>query len=402
MRILIPTIGSRGDVQPYMALALGLRDAGYDVTLASHPAMRGLVESYGITYAPMGPDVDLGHEAATIRGRSRYWLTGFIRVMQFTVSVVESAHADLLALCGDADMVIVSHSFAGRAEADLLGLPVVSVTLQPQAIPARDASPSLMRRVTGAVLDAAMTPLMVGPYNRIRKKVGARPVRSLEEMMSPRLNLVPISPLVTPPDERWAPQHRVVGYWFLDEPAGWAPPDDLAAFLDAGEPPVVISLGAMSLGGSDATETAQLVLDAVAQAGVRAVVQGWDDAMPHLRVPPTVYHAGSVPHGWLLAHAAAIVHHGGFGTTAAGLRAGIPAIVVPHIIDQYYWAQRVHELSAGPRPIPRRELAPPKLAEALTQAVTDTGLQAGAARMGERIRAESGLRDAMRLIQAPG
>ncbi len=129
------TVGSRGDVQPYIALALGLQAEGHTVTLATHPSMQALVEAYGVAFAPIGPDVDIGKMAAAIRGRSRNWLLGFIRVMQFTVSIIKQASPDVLALCEKADGVIVAHSFTGAAEADKLGKPTVSVTLQHQAIP---------------------------------------------------------------------------------------------------------------------------------------------------------------------------------------------------------------------------------------------------------------------------
>lgn len=404
MKIVIPTIGTRGDVQPYIALALGLQNAGYEVVLASHPVMEPLVLPYGIRFAPMGPPVDIGKESAAIRRRSSNWILGLMRVMQFTVSIVEQSYPDILTLCREADLVVVSHSFAGRVEADKLGLPVVSVTLQPQAIPTYDPLQSLFKRALAALAGAAISPLMVGPYNRLRRKAGVPPVKDIEGMMSARLNLIPASPLVVPPDKRWKPQHKVVGYWFLDEPLEWTPPADLQAFLDEGERPVVVSLGAMSLGGTDTLETAQLVLGAIHETGVRAIVQGWETVIPSLNKPPTVFPAGSLPHSWLLQRASCVVHHGGFGTTAAGLRAGIPSIILPHIIDQYFWGQRVHELGIGPQPIPRKKLSVSNLAEALVRAMKDEEMRARANRVGEHIRAEQGVQNAVRLIreQMPG
>lgn len=137
MKTILPTIGTRGDVQPYIALALGLQKAGHDITLASHPCMRGLVESYGVDFAPMGPDIDIGHEAARIRANAPHWLVGFMRVMKFSFAMLEGAHADLLETCHGADLVIVSHTAAGSMEADKRGLPTVSVTLMAEAIPAK-------------------------------------------------------------------------------------------------------------------------------------------------------------------------------------------------------------------------------------------------------------------------
>jgi UDP:flavonoid glycosyltransferase YjiC (YdhE family) len=157
----------------------------------------------------------------------------------------------------------------------------------------------------------------------------------------------------------------------------------------------------MSIGKSDdAREAAQIAIQAVERAGVRAIFQGWDDVLDDASLPPGILHAGSVPHGWLLARASCITHHGGFGTTAAGLRAGIPAIVVPHIIDQHLWAQEVEKLGAGPQPIPRKELTVERWAAALTEAAQNTQMQATARKIGEQIRSENGIASAVRLIEA--
>jgi sterol 3beta-glucosyltransferase len=399
IKVVIPTVGTRGDVQPYIALASGLDKAGFQTTIASHPVMESLVSSYGIRFKPMGPDIDIGYEAARIRSRSHNWLVGFMRVMQFTLSVVERSQQDILDLCKAANLMVVSHSFAGRAEADKLGLPVVSVTLQPQAIPSKEPDQSLIKRLGGRAASAVFAPMMVRPYNRIRRKLGVPAVRNLEEMMSADLNLVPLSPVVTPPDPNWKSQHKVVGYWFLDEPQGWTPPEDLTRFLHQGGPPVLINLGAMSTGKDESLETARLFLDALQKSGLRTVIQGWDEAMQEIEVPPRIVHAGSVPHSWLLPQVCCLVHHGGFGTTASGLRAGVPSLVIPHMIDQFYWGKRVFELGAGPRPIPRKELTVEKLAAALLQAARDEELRAGAARIGTQIRAEDGIGNAVRLVQ---
>lgn len=131
MKVILPTIGTRGDVQPYIALAPGLQAHGHLVTIATHPCMRVLVESYGVPFAPIGPDIDIGLEAAAIRAKTPNWLIGFMRVMNFSFAILEQSYNDLLSLCRGADLVIVSHSAAGSMEADRLELPRVSVTLMP-------------------------------------------------------------------------------------------------------------------------------------------------------------------------------------------------------------------------------------------------------------------------------
>jgi len=189
-----------------------------------------------------------------------------------------------------------------------------------------------------------------------------------------------------------------VGYWFAEELRTWEPPADLLTFLEAGEPPLVVSLGAMSLGDREA-KSSTLFVSAIQRAGLRAIIQGWEEELKQMALPPTICAAGSLPHGWLLSRCAGMVHHGGFGTTAAGLRAGIPALVIPHIVDQFFWGQRVHELSAGPEPIRRPELDAERLVEALKEITENRELQASASRLGEQIRAQNGIDEAVRLIE---
>ncbi len=168
-------------------------------------------------------------------------------------------------------------------------------------------------------------------------------------------------------------------------------------FLEAGAPPIVVSLGAMAISGEDAFDAAQITLEAVKQSGVRAIIQGWDEPMKGLSIPATVFHAGSVPHDWLLPRASGLVHHGGFGTTAAGFSAGIPSLVIPHIIDQFIWGQKVAELGVGPKPISRAKLKARTMVDALLQ-MRSPEMLAKAAALGEKIRLENGVSVAVGLI----
>jgi len=396
MRIIIPTIGTRGDIQPYISLAIGLQNKGHLVTIASHPMMRRMVESYGVNFAPMGPDIDIGHETAIIRGHSPHWMVGFMRVMKFSFAMLEQSHEDLLKLCRNVDLIIVSHTAAGSMEADQLGLNTVSVTLMPQAIPVNDPKSSLIKQGLMRIAGIGMGYLMTRPLNQIRKRVSLPPMGSTG-ITSRILNLIPISPLIVPPNPLWESRHCLTGYWFASSPASWNPPEDLLAFLDAGNPPIVVSLGAMAISGTDALEAAQITLEAIRRAGLRAIIQGWDEPMKNLDLPVWICHTGSIPHDWLLSRASGLVHHGGFGTAAAGFRAGIPQLVIPHIIDQFIWGQKVFELGVGPSPIPRSKLKPAQMAEALHQ-LHSTEINARASALGEKIRQEDGVSQALQLI----
>jgi sterol 3beta-glucosyltransferase len=201
---------------------------------------------------------------------------------------------------------------------------------------------------------------------------------------------------VVPRPSDWPDSAVVTGYWFLDEGVDWTPPRELADFLDAGPPPVFVGFGSMA--GRDPARTARTVLAAVARSGQRAlIVSGWGG----LRVdepPPGVFVAESVPYDWLLPRVAAVVHHGGAGTTAAGLRAGKPTVVCPFVADQPFWGARVAALGVGPRPIPQRRLGEAELAAAILEAVGDAGMRDRAERLGAQIRAEDGVAAAVEVI----
>ncbi len=398
MRIIVASIGSRGDVQPYINLCQGLHDAGHEVVLATNPSLNALASSHGVRSAPVGPAVDMGAVGARLMAESfnNMWI-GMIRVMQLGARLVEAAYPDVLRVCQGADLVVTSDTGSGIAEADKLGIPWISVTLQPARIPTPDAAQSSL----GRILWAAMGKLFIAPTNRFRRRVGAPPVRDMTSLLSTRMILLPVSQRVAVRDLRW-PRHVLqTGYWFARPQTEWEPPADLIDFIERGDKPIAISLGVMSMSGARASQSAHIILAALDQTKARAIIQGWDEALDGLEIPNTVYHAGAIPHSWLFDQVSTVIHHGGFGTTAATLRAGVPGVVVPHVIDQFYWGQRVHQLGVSPCPIARGKLSARGLGEAILQARNDGELRAKASKLGESIRSEpDGVATAVRAIQA--
>jgi sterol 3beta-glucosyltransferase len=206
------------------------------------------------------------------------------------------------------------------------------------------------------------------------------------------------SPSVVPRPDDYPAWHHVSGYWFLDRDPSWSPPDTLVRFLEAGPKPISIGFGSML--GQDTEKLIDLAVRALQDSGQRAVLLGGWAVAGDLALPDSIFHIDAVPHDWLFPRMAAVVHHGGSGTTAAGLRAGVPSIVVPFFGDQPYWGRRVHALGVGPRPIQRKSLTVSKLAEAITMAVEDEGLRQNAAELGERIQAEDGVQSAVDFVSS--
>jgi sterol 3beta-glucosyltransferase len=205
------------------------------------------------------------------------------------------------------------------------------------------------------------------------------------------------SPIISPKPPDWRDNIHVCGYWFLDPPPYWQPSAQLINFLEAGAPPVYIGFGSMA--NRAPQKMAQVVQEAVELSGQRGIfAAGWG-GLDNANLPDKIFALDSVPHAWLFPRTAAVVHHGGAGTTGAGFRAGVPSILVPHMGDQPFWAKRVTELGVGPQAIPRRKLTSERLAAAITTATTDQNIQARAAALGERIRGEDGIARTIEIIE---
>jgi UDP:flavonoid glycosyltransferase YjiC (YdhE family) len=208
------------------------------------------------------------------------------------------------------------------------------------------------------------------------------------------------SPTILPLPDDLPPNVHVTGCWFLPPPSGWQPSPELAAFLASGLPPVYIGFGSMG-NPETAEETTALVLNALAQSGQRGLLaSGWSGLGKNTHISEDVFVLESAPHTWLLPQMSAVVHHGGVGTTGAGMRAGVPNIVIPHFADQFFWGRQVAALGAGPQPIPRQKLTAEKLAQAITQATTDPTMRQRTATLGQKIRTENGLSHALQIFNS--
>ncbi|GAG28707.1 unnamed protein product, partial [marine sediment metagenome] len=200
------------------------------------------------------------------------------------------------------------------------------------------------------------------------------------------------SKYVLPKPKDWGAHLHVTGYWFVDDP-DWRPPKELTNFLDRGPTPIYIGFGSMV--DAEAKKTTDIVLDALHRTGQRAVLHGgWSD-LGSSSLPETVHKVSDIPHSWLFPRLAAIVHHGGAGTTAAALRAGVPSVIVPYFADQPFWARHVHQLGASPKPIPREKLSAANLARAIQEATQDETIIQNSSLLGDKIRAEDGVMKAV-------
>jgi UDP:flavonoid glycosyltransferase YjiC (YdhE family) len=213
---------------------------------------------------------------------------------------------------------------------------------------------------------------------------------------SPYPVLYGFSPSVVHPPRDWSETTQVTGYWFLNRPAGWEPPCPLSSFLNAGPPPVYIGLAGIN--AADSGGLLRLTIDALTKARVRGLLHVSGSARVPDDLPESVLKIGSVPHDWLFEHVSAVIHHGGAGTTASALRAGVPSMASPVFFDQPFWGRRIASLGVGLNPIPPGKLSAATLASAFRTLTGDRSLRARAAALGRQIRSEDGVGRAVSLL----
>ena len=414
MRILLLAMGSRGDVQPMLALGDRLRREGYSVTVAAGADFGPFVAEHGLAFEPLSFEVmegvhsELGRKwlggTSTNQQREAYLMRKVVRYIS------EPLADDLIRLTDRADAFVsgpltfeAMDVLAGRA-----GKPHVSAMFQPTwptahgpsaTFALRPGATSALNRLWGWGAAYAAWDVVRSTGGVVRRRLGLPRGTFREYVASARRvpTVLAVSPRVVPPAPEWGVDLTATGFWFVDRATPWPPPAQVSDFLADGPPPVYLGLGSMAT--ADPGSVVQSFVTALDRLGLRGVLNaGW--AQLHAAdLPDTVLAIDGAPHDGLFPRMSVVIHHGGAGTTAAALRAGVPQVVVPHIADQPYWGRRVHELGVGAAPIHRKHLTAERLAAAVASAARPEVAQAATA-LGEGIRAEDGVGNATTAIRA--
>jgi sterol 3beta-glucosyltransferase len=420
MRVALVTLGSLGDVYPFVALGLGLKAAGHDVLVVTHTLFEQIVRERGLHFAPV--DIDPRTLLENEEGRS--WLdTGgnallfFRQFSRIAELLIRQALADCWRACQGSEAIVFSTiGFCIIYPiAEKLGVPSFMAAPYPVTPSRAFASPyfpvepgwlpfgrGYYNRQTHLLAIHAFWQLVRPAVNRVLREVLDMPPFSqgwlLSQVQQGRIIvLYAYSPSIVPPPPDWGDWNHVTGYWFLDHERDWEIPTDLMDFLASGPAPVYIGFGSMN--SRNPQEMTEIVLKALARSRQRGILlTGWG-GLNRADLPENVFKIEAVPHDWLFPQVAAVVHHGGSGTTGAGLRAGIPTVIIPFFGDQPFWGHRVYKLGVGPRPIPRKRLSVERLADAISTAAGDASMRARAAALGEYIRAEDGVARAVEILE---
>ncbi|RIL07045.1 MAG: glycosyl transferase [Proteobacteria bacterium] len=405
MRIVLCGDGTRGDLQPLIELAACLSAARHDAVVCGPPDFAALAAARGVAYEPLGESAQ-----AFFRDHASMLRRSPLAILREAFAYVErNVAAKLVALveiARGADLVVAGGAeLAASSAAERLGIPYRYVCYCPAVIPSDRHAPVFIDFDTpGRWRNRALWPLVIRPIEvavrrmqgPARRAVGLGPVRRpYRHLLGERPLLAADAVLADVPPDAPVPVQQIPAL----HPLGGEPlPAKLAAFLDAGPPPVYVGFGSMP---DDApAATTRLVLAAIERLGVRAVLSsGWAQ-LGGLALPEGVVEVGPVAHPHLFPRCAAIVHHGGAGTTTTALRAGVPQVVVPHLADQFYWARRVRELGAGVTAPRKSRIDSASLVSALGAVLDNEALAARAADLGAAARAAAGAMDPVAALLA--
>lgn len=366
LRITCLTIGSRGDVQPYIALCKGFLKEGHRPKIATHSEFEPWVRRNGIDFAPVEGDPAELMRICVENGMFTY---SFLKEASLKFrGWIDDLLSSAWASCQDSDLLIESPSaMAGIHIAEALRIPYFRAFTMPwtrtRAYPHAFAVPEhrmggAYNYITYVMFDAVFWKAIAGQVNRWRRNELGLKATTLDRLQP---NKVPFlynySPSVVPPPLDYPDWIRVTGYWVLDDAPNWTPPAELANFIQQArtDGKKIVYIGFGSIVVSDPSALTRTVVESVQKADVRCILsKGWSDRLgdpasvkPEIPLPPEIYHIQAAPHDWLFSQIDAAVHHGGAGTTGASLRAGVPTIVKPFFGDQFFFGSRVEDLGVG-------------------------------------------------------
>jgi sterol 3beta-glucosyltransferase len=401
------TVGSRGDVQPYIALGVGLKAAGHSVAVATADQFADFVTRFGLEHRPVSAEfMELANSqqgAQAISGKTSSRLALMKQVMPMLRRMLDHAWR-----AAQDSQAIVYHpkALGGYHIAEKLNIPAFLAIAAPAFSPTREfANPLLTATNFGALLNRWSYGLLsfasIAPYrnmiNQWRKDMlGLSPFKDDDVLHGQRVpRLYFYSPQLLPTPADWDSSSMATGFWFLNQQNGWQPSAELARFLEAGPAPIYVGFGSMP--AEDAEAKTRIVVDAVRQSKQRAVMATGRGGLAAQNGAKDIFVLDAAPHDWLFPRMSAVIHHGGAGTTGEGLRAGRPTVICPFFGDQPFWGKRVALAGVGPEPIPQKQLTTARLAQAIA-ATTDKGMCVRAEALGAKIRAEQGVQRAVDVI----
>uniref|UniRef100_A0A1D1XCL4 sterol 3beta-glucosyltransferase n=1 Tax=Anthurium amnicola TaxID=1678845 RepID=A0A1D1XCL4_9ARAE len=382
LKIAMLVVGTRGDVQPFVAFAKKLQEFGHHVRLATHTNFCSFVKSAGVNFYPLGGDPRI---LAGYLAKNKGFLISGPAEISIQRKQLKAIIDSLLPACTEPDLdsgapfraqaIIANPPAYGHAHvAEALGIPLHIFFTMPWTPtnefphPLARVSQSAGYRLSYLVVDLIVWWVIRDLINDFRKKKLKLPPIAYFSTYHGSISHLPTgymwSPHLVPKPRDWGSLVDVAGFCFLDLGTKYQPPKDFEHWLRHGPMPIYIGFGSMPL--EDARKTTDIIMEALKETGQRGIIgRGWGDLGTFQEAPDEVFLIEDCPHDWLFPQCAAVVHHGGAGTTATGVRAGCPTTIIPFFGDQFFWGDRIHEKGLGPSPIPISQLNVEHLSNAI-------------------------------------
>ncbi len=406
MRITILALGSRGDIVPYSILGKALHAAGHDVWFITSKNFEHHITSQGLSAYSLPGDAD------AILGSAGSKMTALLRSFRDVSKGIVQLNDELLPIFEKTDLILnqLPGGVYGFDLAEKFNIPMFMVAVIPlirtkafQMI----GSPRIFRAIPGynnfsyriaELIAWQMLRSTINPWRIDQLDLPPTPFRGyMAEVYEGGVQFINgFSRHVFPRPDDWSDNVHVTGYWFEDDD-GWQPPENLRRFIEKGPLPLYIGFGSMPIARPD--DAIKIILQALRSTGQRAILQMSHFKDDVLNLPDEIHPIQYAPHGWLFPRMTAVVHHGGSGTTSAGFRAGVPALTLPFLFDQFFWGTRIEALGVGPPPIPFRRLSGDRLAVRIDRLLRDGEMRSRASALGEKIRAEDGVLNGVRVVE---
>lgn len=409
MKISILTYGSQGDLEPFVALGLRLSQSGHQVRLAGPAVYQNRFDLGEIEYFPLpGEPTTMVQDLVDEAGTNYFQMVQ--SVSTFVLPLAGQVFGEVRTASQGADLII--HSFlltsTGIELGNSQGIPTISAQLFPVFSATPDfPAPSFpdlplgegYRRLSHNLVSQTFKWGSRFIYQRVRRKNPSLPQLKSWIPGDRGAKSIPIlygfSSLVVPQPREWKANTHLTGYWLLDDSNSQTPPPKAVDFIRSGPPPITIAFGSTRTRNLEEIKTK--LIQALSHCKQRGIIIS--DQPGLTTSSPDLLQLDYAPYQWLFRHSAAVIHHGGAGTTAKGLMAGVPNIILPFTSDQPFWGRQVHALGAAPQPIPARSLTVKKLIDAIQQCLADPSMRTNAQRIGRGIEQEDGLTQAVKIIE---
>lgn len=412
MRFAILCIGTYGDVAPYVALGTKLKQEGHDVTIGAHEKARAVCERFLLKFHPIGGDLSVQTSPEESRqlfeARGFKKLISFFKLMCLFRRVLDIQFKDCLEATQGSDVLIYHPAaFAGPHLAEHFKITAIRMNLQPELPTSQHPSclipmPKWLGRVGNIIghfiSQQFLWQVFRGKINRWRCEVLKLPKSPFWKPTnySKIRDLVTFSPSLIRRPTDWHPSVAMVGFCRLQEADRWVPPEDLRRFLLDGEPPLYLGFG--SLTETFSSSTIATIIDVLKTKKIRAIIPRNLEGLKEIDLPSHILPIDYVPHDWLFSRVSAVVHHGGVGTLSSGLHAGKPTLIIPCIVDQFFFGEKVSDWGVGPQPLAKVDFNRNDFEKRLGQLLQKTSYREKALKIQQSLNQENGVDSASRWI----